>query len=200
MLGERAVHWLAGTSAVVLFAVLFVFGWQSIAGVDTTFEAVPTPTTTTLGGAVVNVPPSVDIGEPLPGVVDDDDTPGAGATGAPGEAGEAGASIIGPAGPPGPPGESIIGPPGPPGESVIGPPGPAGESIVGPPGPASEIPGPAGESIIGPPGPQGESVVGPPGPRGERGPAGMECPPGFSAGEVEVTARGGKVRVWTCLG
>ena len=35
---------------------------------------------------------------------------------------------------------------------------------------------------------------------GPAGPAGLTCPPGFVAAELEVTARGGKARVWTCVG
>ena len=49
MLGETAVRWLAGISATVAVAVLFVFGWQTAADVDTT----PAPPSTVPGVAPV---------------------------------------------------------------------------------------------------------------------------------------------------
>jgi hypothetical protein len=188
------------TNPVYLLAPVAVFGVFTV-GTATAINALHRPITATF---VAPVEESADAPAVGSGGVDGSD----GADGLTGSDGADGESIVGPPGESvvGPPGESVVGPPGPPGppgESIVGPPG---ESIVGPPGPpgvASDVPGPpgpAGESIVGPPGPSGQSIEGPPGPRGERGPAGMECPPGFSAREFELNDKGTKLRVWGCVG
>ena len=179
MIGESAVRWLAGLSATVALAVLFVFGWQTAANVDTT----PAPPST--------IPASGSVG------------PSDGSDGVQGPAGPAG-----PRGAPGERGvQGLPGEPGPPGAAgrdgvsgdVPAVPGPAGP--VGPPGPAGS-PGADGESIVGPPGPATIGATGAPGergPPGPAGPAGLSCPPGYSATSLELNARGGQVTIFGCV-
>jgi hypothetical protein len=182
MTPTRAVMLLAWAGLTGALLLLSVHAWQIAADIETTPE--PTTTITIL-----------DTGETV--VVSEE-------------------GLVGPPGPPGPVGpqgeRGFPGLPGSNGESIIGPPGPRG--LTGSPGSDGEdstVPGPAGprgvpgESIVGPQGVPGQdSVV--PGPQGEpgpRGPAGLDCPPGFTA-ETLTVQRGGPgnndATVYACVG
>ena len=103
MIGETAVRWLAAISATVAVLIVFVFGWQTAANVDTT----PAPPSTI--PALAPVGPS-DGQDGAQGAVDRPGRP------------DPVASVALRVRP------ERIGPPGPIGESVVGPPGPTGGS------------------------------------------------------------------------
>jgi len=79
------------------------------------------------------------------------------------------------------------------GEGRPGPTGPAGpKGDQGPPGPIGPV-GAAGAK-----GDRGD--VGPPGPQGPVGPTGgINCPSGFSEGDLIINHPGGQVTLFTCL-
>jgi hypothetical protein len=76
-----------------------------------------------------------------------------------------------------------------------------GAGPAGPAGPQGDrgLPGPVG--AVGPKGDKGDKGdVGPPGPQGPVGPTGgINCPSGFSEGDLVLNHPGGQVTLFTCL-